>query len=484
MMKMSERRRLHPISGVLTCLKRLRELILPVIFFWFIGGAGENGFIDGLYVALLGAVLIIILVTGFLQWYRYSYRVENGEFRIEYGLFIRKKRFIPLERIQKIDVSAGIIHRLFGLVKLQVETAGGGTEAEAVLSAIKIEDANQLREVLKGEKIGSELSGIGEERELVQYKLSQTELMIAASTSGGIGIVISALFAFISQFDELIPYEQVLGRFEKYINVGTIILIIALVLIGLLIAWLIGIILVGFKYANFTVTKHDRNLIITRGLIEKRQLTIPLSRIQAIRIVENPVRQLLGYTTIYVESAGRTVEKGEEDFSSLLFPLLRKNQLDVILKFVPEYNLNISLHQVPERSKVRYIIRTLLPIVPVVLGVSIYFQGWAFASILLIPIGIWWGYLKYCAAGWGLEEDQLSMRFRIFSKVTILHKKRRIQSITEGQSFFQSKKQLMTVKTSIRSSVSGKSFKVQDIEEYHSGEIIHWFSSNRKKESD
>ena len=484
-MKMSERRRLHPIAGILTFLKRLRELILPVIFFVIIGGVGENRFIDILYFSLLGAVLISMLVGGILQWYRYSYRVENGELRIEYGVFIRKKRFIPLERIQKIDVSAGIIHRLFGLVKLQVETAGGGTEAEAVLSAIKVDEANQLREVLKGEKVSAEQDLSEDSTDLVQYKLSLTELVIAASTSGGIGIVISALFAFISQFDELIPYQRIFGRFnQQFVNVGTILLIAAVIVGVIFISWIIGIIMVGFKYANFTVTKHDRNLIITRGLIEKRQLTIPLSRIQAIRIVENPVRQLLGYVTVCVESAGGTAEKGEEDFSSLLFPLIRRNRLGLILEFVPGYMLDVPLNQPPKRSRIRYIIRAVLPVVAFVLLVSFYFQGWAYASILLIPIAWWLGYLTYCAAGWGLNEDQLILRYRIFSKVTILHKKRRIQAIAETQSFFQRKKQLMTIKSSIRSSATGKSFKVRDLEEEHCGEIIQWFSGNSKKESD
>src|SRR5690606_41338100 len=44
---------------------------------------------------------------------------------IEYGLFVRKQRFVPFERIQSIHMTEGILHRLFGVVKLEIETAGG-----------------------------------------------------------------------------------------------------------------------------------------------------------------------------------------------------------------------------------------------------------------------------------------------------------------------------------------------------------------------
>lgn len=53
-----------------------------------------------------------------------------------------------MERIQTIDSSEGIIQRIFGLVKVQVETAGGTTEAEAIFTAVTKEEAGLLKEEL------------------------------------------------------------------------------------------------------------------------------------------------------------------------------------------------------------------------------------------------------------------------------------------------------------------------------------------------
>ena len=62
---------------------------------------------------------------------------------------MKKKRYIPFERIQSLDFSEGILQRPFGLVKVKVETASSSSsEAEAVLTAIKKSDALAIQEFL------------------------------------------------------------------------------------------------------------------------------------------------------------------------------------------------------------------------------------------------------------------------------------------------------------------------------------------------
>ena len=88
-----------------------------------------------------------MLVSGIIKWKRFRYWFEEEELRIEYGLFVKKKRYIPFERIQSLNYTEGIFHRPFGLVKVKVETAGGGAtkEADAELTAITKEAAEQIK---------------------------------------------------------------------------------------------------------------------------------------------------------------------------------------------------------------------------------------------------------------------------------------------------------------------------------------------------
>src|SRR5699024_12741197 len=97
------------------------------------------------------ALAIILMVSSILSWFRFTYRVEAGELRIEQGVFIRKKRYISLNRIHKMDISANLIHRLMHLVKVQVDTASSGSR-EMELSDVRTKHDYELCQVVQHKK--------------------------------------------------------------------------------------------------------------------------------------------------------------------------------------------------------------------------------------------------------------------------------------------------------------------------------------------
>src|SRR5699024_1341853 len=99
----------------------------------------------------------------------------------------------------------------------------------------------------------------------------------------------------------------------------------------LIVLWLFGIAGTMIKYGNFTIINRGDELFITRGLLEKKQITIPLNRIQAVGIQESMIRQPLGYGTIFAEVAGGALEKGE-DFSTVLFPMIKRSEIEPFLQ--------------------------------------------------------------------------------------------------------------------------------------------------------
>ena len=328
---MSKPKRLHPIAMLGYMGKRIKSFILPIIAFTFsVTRDSGRPLVYALIVSFVAAIFIFI--TSFVSWLRYTYKLEHDELRIEEGIFVRKKRYIPYERIQSIDFSEGMLQRLFGLVKVQIETAGGSgaDEAEAVLSAISKEEAQLIQEyAATAEGNGTmEVKDVPEGRPV--YKISTRQLLILSVTSGGVGVVISAVLALLSQVDDLIPFRRLASGFEKW-AAPSLVLIAFLVFFGFFLAWVIALIGTMLKYANFKVMKTENDLVITQGLLEKRQITIPLKRIQAIRISENMVRQFLGYATVYVESAGGS-SANQEGSKVTLIPIVKLNQIQSIIE--------------------------------------------------------------------------------------------------------------------------------------------------------
>lgn len=477
---MSEPKRLHPIVIVLTIGKRLKDTIFSFIALFFIWNKGGK-------LLLFGAIaiaMVVIVLTSILSWLRYTYRLEQNELRIEFGVFVRKKRYIPLERIQSLDISEGILQRLCGMVKVKIETAGGsGTdEAEAVLAAISKEEARYIQEYVAAAKkpVVQEVESVQEIPSHTVYRITPAQLILLSLTSGGVGVVISAVLAFFSQLDDLIPYERVFRGVEQW-AVSNLIIIVLLVFGGFVVAWVIALIGTMLKYANFNVTKTEHDLVISQGLLEKRQITIPLTRIQAIRINENIVRQWLGYGSVLVESAGGSASN-QEGSKVLLLPLVKIDTIkDILGPHLTDYQLSSSFNPVPKRAMLRYVFRSWIFIVPVVAAAIFFLKAWGLLSLIVLAWFTFWGILKYKDAGWKLENQQLNLRYRKLVRSTVFIKKNKIQSLEMKESYFQKRKELGSLEAFVKVGFGGAGGTVIDMDQNDVKQVYSWFSREANK---
>ncbi len=99
-------------------------------------------------------VLFILLVICLFLWANLSYRfykyelTEDG-FKKELGVIYKKYVIIPYDRIQNVDITRGIIARIFGLSNLYIQTAGTSvSRAEGKLPGLSKKDAEEVRDNL------------------------------------------------------------------------------------------------------------------------------------------------------------------------------------------------------------------------------------------------------------------------------------------------------------------------------------------------
>jgi putative membrane protein len=478
---MSKPKRLHPIAMLGYMGKRIKNLILPIIAFTFsVTRDSGRPLVYALIVSFV--VAIFIFITSFVSWLRYTYKLEHDELRIEEGIFVRKKRYIPYERIQSIDFSEGILQRLFGLTKVKIETAGGSgaDEAEAVLAAISTEEGRLIQEYA----VAAKGNGAADAKDVPEgppiYQISSKQLLIHSCTSAGVGVVISAILALVSQVDDLIPFKKLASGFEKWIA-SSLLLIAILVFFGLFLAWVIALIGTMLKYANFKVIKINSDLVITQGLLEKRQITIPLKRIQAIRISQNMFRKLLGLATVYVESAGGS-STNQEGSKVTLIPIVKLNQIQSIIEpELDEYLVADRFTPLPKRAIWRYIFRKWYIAVPIVIVSLIFLKTWGLLSLILLGAMTLWAVLKYKSAGWMLTEQQLALRYGAFIRTTVLMKKNKIQSLEIRESYFQQQRDLGTIEAFVKSGAGGAGGKVIDMEKGDIEKIYDWYSKDKEK---
>lgn len=486
------RYKLHPVSALINLVKAIKDMAIPIIiivvangFNFTIDFRDENFFSQMIPLFILLVVVGFTFIGGILKWWTFRYWFEDNELRVEYGLFVKKKRYIPFERIQSLNYREGIFHRIFGLVQVQVETAGSKTgKPEAELTAITRTAADQIEREMNQAKLGPQavedhIDQLPTGR--IIHKMSPKDLIVLATTSSGIGVVIFGVFAAVSQFAEYIPFDWIYDEFTHLIQYG-IAIVASLIFFGLLGAWIISVAITLLNYYDFTVTEENERLIITRGLLEKKRITIPLNRIQAIKIIENPLRQPFGLATVQVESAGGG-STTSEDKKITLFPMIAKKEaVERLAVLFPQFNLNIEEAEMikpPKRARAYFYRIDFLWLIPLIAVPTYFFFPYGLlTAILVIPIillGIW----QHKTARLFIFDAQLTIVYRHISRVTFFVERRRIQVAEQRQSYFQKRAQLATGRIVVMSGMTGAEAKAYHMEQKDIEDMMDWFEHKK-----
>ncbi|MGM8215375.1 PH domain-containing protein [Bacillaceae bacterium W0354] len=474
---MSNPKRLHPTAIIFRVIEVIKGMVvglLPLVVLIL-----KDGFLN--YVLLgLAALSVLIIISSIIHWLRFTYAIVGDEIRIEQGLFIRKKRYIQKNRIQSIDLTQGVIHRLFGLTKVQIETAGSDRDVDAALSSVLLQEGQAIRDYLKA-NTATEV----EESNPTEYpkeEVSTKQLIIAGSTSGSLGVILG-LFGFLfSQMESIIP-EDFYNQTVAFLVSLAIELIVVLALIVVILLWALGILGTVIKYGKFTITRYENELFITRGLLEKKQMTIPLKRIQAVGVKESLIRQPFGLATIYVEIAGGETKEGS-DSRTLLLPIIKKSDVNSFLeKILPEYqDVPTDFIHLPKRSLPYYLVRSLaIPIIALIV-VAIFFSDWYLIPAIICGVTAMFGLAKYQTASYFLDEkeQQLTLVFRNIGKETLFLKHRRIQSFSQLQHIIHRKQGLASFNVSILNNFAGRHIEMKEMRAEDVNRIADWFSLRKK----
>lgn len=493
---------LHPITILIGFLQTLKGLVIPGVVI-LVGNGFRYSFSPGspkfmvtllLFSGIL-LLLVLILIFSFIKWKKFVYWFEEEELRIEYGLFVKKKRYIPLERIQSLNYKESLLHRLFGLVKVKIETAADSGEAEADLTAITRSQADLIEAQMKRAKEHHHFEKASENdtpilakddkeeqiptRTLV-HQMSQKDLLVLATTSSSIGVVFSGLAAVLSQLNDWIPYDQIYGEVKNYIKFG-VVLICAITLLILFVSWMLSVAITFINNFGFRIEKEEQRLFVSKGLLEKKRLTIPLNRIQGVRIVESPFRQLFGYVSIVIESAGSSGEKNEKKI--VLLPLIKKKNSFFILREIFPNGIwtEPQLIKAPQRALFRYIKIHLYWSIPLAAALCFFLFPYGAWSLILIPIAVLLGYWQYRTAGFNITSQQLTIVERGLSRTTLVVWKKRIQSLTMSQSYYAKKKHVASAKVVMMSGKTGSHAKVRHFDDERVKDIFEWYKPNDRE---
>ena len=447
-------RRLHPAGIAVLGVGALRGLALPlgVAFAGAVlgGGAGQplgRALVFGLIGALLAAA------TGLAGWLTTRWSVGDGRIRLRTGLLSRKEVDVPLGRVQAIDTVHGPLQRLLGVRGVHVQTAGGTREGEIMLQAVTPADVALLRAAVRGR---GEAIDAAEPAPLALRRLTSRRLLVAALTAGQVGVLLPILAALPQLLDEVFGGDvERAGRngLELAPHGAAEWLLAAAAL--LLLAWVLSTAGAVLAFAGFTIARDADRLRFSRGLLARREATVPVARVQAVRVVEGLLRQPFGLAAVRVEVAGYAKEPAA---AQTLFPLLRRTEVEPFLaELLPEHAAGIGdLAGAPRRALRRYVLPAVV-VWLIVGGAACLLVGDAAPWPLLAALpAAWLGAARWRAAGWRIADGRLAVRYRRLARTTVLAPLTRLQEHGLRQTVLQRRGRLADVDVRIGAGTHGR----------------------------
>ncbi len=341
-----EDRYLHPISLVFSLIGQIKSNLLPALF-GVLGAANGNLF----YIFLALIFLIPSIAISIIRYFTVRYRISDGELVVNEGLFFRRTRTVPVERIQNVDLVQGVLHRLFKVAEVRVETASG-TKPEAVLNVLSLSQVELLRrDVFEQKKItppivdtSTSLSSVSLDPEPVDASasgrfpeeeasenfaahpnvLETTTLLkipLAWLAKAGLAsnrglIMVSVLLGLYFQFDRRQGRDYDFSFLSQWLpDLSNPYLmtaaVIAAAIIGLILLRLLGVGWYILRFFGYQLRLSGDDFKISCGLFTKVSATVPRKRIQFISIHSNYVSRLMGLSSIRIETAGGASSENE-----------------------------------------------------------------------------------------------------------------------------------------------------------------------------
>ncbi|HEX7087848.1 MAG TPA: PH domain-containing protein [Vicinamibacterales bacterium] len=364
---MPSERRLHPLSILFALGDQLRAFALPAIALFFT--AGSKGW--GWEVWTL-PLLIPSLVAAVLRYVSFRYRYEPGELVIRSGILFRNERHVPYARIQNLDAVQNVLHRLFGVVEVRVET-GAGTEPEARMRVLPLSALQEMRahvfgnravepivEAAPGETQASTAPAV---RTLLH--LTPRELAICGLIQNKGGVLLAAGLGLLWEWnvadrmfgwlpipdwrpelperldpdrleavgrgalhDAIVAFTGAAGSLPLAILAAALFVLMLLALVRLLsVVWTL------VQLYDFRLTRTGEDLRTEYGLLTRVAATVPLRRVQTLTIREGVLHRLFGYTSVRVDSAGG--DGGETAANrAWIAPIVRRAALPALVRGV------------------------------------------------------------------------------------------------------------------------------------------------------
>ena len=463
--------------------------------------AGRMSKDDGweMFFALLAAIVLSAYALFYTQTFRFW--VTGDELIVKEGLFNRTLRHVPFTRIQNVAFRQSLLHRLFGVVELNLES-GAGSKPEAKLAVLTMARARQMEQEIRGSvttAVSAEIApahavAAPPQGATLLHQVPLFDLVRLGLISNRGMIAIGTAFYFLSQ-TKLLPTNvfKDIGRWVKT-DIGvahgplfwllsgaiTLAMIIAVVRVA-------SIGMAVFSFYDFKLFSEADRLRVEHGLTTRQGGATKTSRIVCFLLRDGFLYRWFNRQSAEVVLPGNVAQDdGNSGLKGMryLSPMARPEQANALIALASGVSLSdTQLQPLHARAWRRMVKWPLLIVGAQVLALLVFltlksqwlaglglvfsFSGFAgvgkafahsgvAAMILALAYVIFAAWMVYgykrgaAASGFALTAKHLIIRSGYFSQCSHIVPRGEIQSVTLSQSPFDRRSQMANVHVDLR----------------------------------
>lgn len=442
------------------------------------------GFLGSPHVPLVVGLILGGAVVGgvgaagidLMHWRHSSYRVTYERVEKRNQFVFHSYRSIPRDRVRSVDLTADVVHRIFGVVKVTVGTGQntGGDTSELTLDPVSRAEGERLRALLLDRAPAASHAAQGE---------AAARPGAATAAPSAAGETIAAIdwqwlrYAPLTALTLGLGFAVTGGGYGLAENIGldstvtdlavevyraaALWLLVAMIVVVLLVVGVVGSVALmiegwwGFRLAR----EAGGRLLVRRGLLTSRSLTLEERRLRGVELREPIAMQLAGGATLRAVATGlnRKDAQGKKvEGASDLMPPSPRGEVDraaaAVLSVPVSPVTTVRLRGHPRAALRRLLIRGVAGVV--VLGVVLAVPGAVFSwapdwlwvvALALLPVAVVWAVLSYRNLGHGITGEYLVVRSGGFRRDTVALQRGGVIGWKMRQSVFQRRAGLLTV---------------------------------------
>ena len=438
--------RLHPLSWLFVLIAQLKQFILPLAVLLFAGRGDRND--------LWGLIAVGVLVAVSLaEYFTYRYRLRGDAIVVRSGWLHRSVREIPYARIHNVNLHQSLLHRLFGVAEVRLESAGG-IKPEAQMRVLRLDQAEALEALVRqrshaGGTSGQPVADAGESAPPL-LALSNAEVLRLGLISNRGMLVVAAAFGALAQTGDnvvgvlidrwgKVAFGWVTGFAGAHAHDSPLVIglaVASMVVAALALLRLLSVLLAFLQYHGFTLREDDARIRVERGLLTRFRSSAKRRRIQSWSLHEGVLHRWFKRRSLRVQTAsGQRGDPGQQSLKELA-PVATPAQCDdLIVHFLPDVGWD-ALDWQPLHRHAWW--RIAIP------GLLLVFAGtaalcWRFGpagllALALVPLQLWRAQRIAAACAHASNERLIAWRTGWLSKTWNFAETGKIQAVRLAQS--------------------------------------------------